>query len=328
MLSISTFTDKFRSRCPQPLTRHLGTHLLAQRAAPITNLYQFTAMNINIVINLPAEGCYAHTSGNTPQNDTPRCLAHNSLTINVSLAGNHQVGIGNQPIEVNLVEDDINPSAQSPAHSNQGGAHPAGCSGSSSLGDSGAQQCAIADHPALDTLDGGGICPLLRGEHSRCSALPTQGIVNITCPDNLDARYKPQYFININLGNALQIGSPTGLKDNPASVAEACSHGSEQSATAITGGTSPQADNDASRATLNGASYCLPDSACAQHQRIAPLLGGDGESYNLRCLNHHRIRGTDGCCDAIASIGDAHHGDLGIRNCVIYPRANSPPDFL
>lgn len=285
-------------------------------------------MNINIVINLPAEGCYAHTTGNTPQNDTPRCLAHNSLTINVSLAGNHQVGIGNQPIEVNLVEDDINASVQSPADSNQGGAHPAGCSGSSSLGDSGAQQCAIADHPALDTLNSSGICPLLRGEHSRCSALPTQGIVNITCPDNLDARYKPQYIININLGNALQIGSPTGLKDNPASVAEACSHGSKQSTTPITGGTAAQADNDAPRATLDGASDCLPDSTCAQHQRIATLLGGDGETHNLRCLNHHRIRGTDGCRDAVAAVGDRDHNDPGIGECIDNPRANSPPDIL
>lgn len=284
-------------------------------------------MNINIVINLPAEGCYAHTPGNTPQNDTPWCLAHNSLTINVSLAGNHQVGIGNQPIEVNLVEDNINPSAQSPADCNQGGTHTAGCSGSSCLGDSDAQQCAITDHSALDALDGGGISPFLGSEDTCRAEVATQGIVNITCPDNLDGRYKPQYIININLGNALQIGSPTGLKDNPSSVAEACSHGSEQSATAITGGTTTQADNDASRATLDGASDCLPDSACAQHQRIATLLGGDGESYNLCCLNHHRIRGTDGCCDAIASIGDAHHGDIGIRDCVAYPRANSPPHF-
>lgn len=285
-------------------------------------------MNINIVINLPAEGCYAHTPGNTPQNDTPWCLAHNSLTINVSLAGNHQVGIGNQPIEVNLVEDNIDPSAQSPADCNQGGAHTTGCAGSSCLGDSGAQQCAIADHPALDTLDGGGICPLLRGEHSRCTSLPTQGVVNITCPDNLDARYKPQYIININLGNALQIGSPTGLKDNPASVAEACSHGSKQSATPITGGTAPQADDDAPRSTLDGASDCLPDSTCAQHQRIATLLGGDGETHNLRCLNHHRIRGTDGSGDAVAAVGDRDYNDPGIGECIDNPRANSPPDIL
>lgn len=285
-------------------------------------------MNINIVINLPAEGCYAHTPGNTPQNDTPWCLAHNSLTINVSLAGNHQVGIGNQPIEVNLVEDNINPSAQSPADCNQGGTHTAGCSGSSCLGDSDAQQCAITDHSALDALDGGGISPLLRGEHSRCSALPTQGVVNITCPDNLDARYKPQYIININLGNALQIGSPTGLKDNPASVAEACSHGSKQSTTPITGGTAPQADDDAPRSTLDGASDCLPDSTCAQHQRIATLLGGDGETHNLRCLNHHRIRGADGSGDAVAAVGDRDYNDPGIGECIDNPRANSPPDVL
>lgn len=285
-------------------------------------------MNINIVINLPAEGCYAHTPGNTPQNDTPWCLAHNSLTINVSLAGNHQVGIGNQPIEVNLVEDNINPSAQSPADCNQGGTHTAGCSGSSCLGDSDAQQCAITDHSALDTLDGGGICPLLRGEHSRCTSLPTQGIVDVTCTDNLDTLDEPQGIADINRGDALEVGAAIGLEDTATAVCEASTQGGEQATAAIAGSTAAQADNDAPRALGDSVADSLADTACAEHQRIAPLDGCDGEPHNLRCLNHHRIRGADGCGDTVASVGDRDYNDPGIGECIDNPRANSPPDIL